>query len=120
MVPQAIFTLLPLRVGVALLAVGRSLLAHAKASGGWSGGGESGGRAAGSEPAADRVQRWQVPLRGDQLFDLLVAAMSLGVVLFLWNLNAGTLYFWMKVSRQRQDGVAAVTGCFTTGKWGAG
>ena len=91
--PQAIFTLLPLRVGVALLALGRSLLSPGSGGGTPSAGG-AGGAFQPGPPARLRGLR---QLRGDQLFDLLGAAMSLGVVLFLWNLNAGTLYFWMKV-----------------------
>ncbi|GAB4821944.1 hypothetical protein N2152v2_008990 [Parachlorella kessleri] len=35
-------------------------------------------------------------LRGDQLYDLLGVLIFVGTVLFLWHLNAGTLYFWMK------------------------
>lgn len=109
--PQAIFTLLPLRVGLALLALARTALspahsssaaapgaAGAAAPGAAAGSPAAGAAAAGVSPTAARgVPGWRVSLRGDQLFDLLSAAMSMGVVLFLWNLNAGTLYFWMKV-----------------------
>ena len=35
-------------------------------------------------------------LRGDQLYDLLGVLIFIGTVFFLWHLNAGTLYFWMK------------------------
>ncbi|KAI3435954.1 hypothetical protein D9Q98_002012 [Chlorella vulgaris] len=83
----AIFTLLPLRVGVALLALARGILSLPGVRGQ--------GDQAGAEGEGQRAGQ-RVALRGDQLFDLLSAAMSLGVVLFLWNLNAGTLYFWMK------------------------
>lgn len=92
-------------MGLALLALGRSMLS----------------RSGGSTPAADAARGAFQPgsplplrglrqLRGDQLFDLLGAAMSLGVVIFLWNLNAGTLYFWMKV-RKGGVAVAAVAYC---------
>ncbi|KAL4458618.1 hypothetical protein ABPG75_013483 [Micractinium tetrahymenae] len=127
----AIFTLLPLRVGLALLAVWRSLVgAPESTSSSNSGAGgplaaeQQSDGAKGSLPAnpsrrgsTDHHHQQHEPppapqqpqqgnerhqgqrrarLRGDQLFDLLCAGMSLGVVLFLWNLNAGTLYFWMK------------------------
>ena len=102
--PQAIFTLLPLRVGLALLALGRALLSR---------GGSTDSEAAAGDGAAGSSSsssgRRSTGLRGDQLFDILSAAMSLGVVVFLWNLNAGTLYFWMKVG---QGG--------WLGGWGAG
>jgi hypothetical protein len=90
--PQAIFTLLPLRVGLALLALGRALLSR---------GGSTDSEAAAGDGAAGSSSsgRRSTGLRGDQLFDILSAAMSLGVVVFLWNLNAGTLYFWMKVGQ---------------------
>lgn len=88
--PQAIFTLLPLRVGLALLAAGRALLSRAPPP-------TTPGSVAGSPTACGGLPRPLQQLRGDQLFDLLGAGMSLGVVVFLWNLNAGTLYFWMKV-----------------------
>lgn len=35
-------------------------------------------------------------LQGDQLFDILCACMFLGVVLFLWSIKAGAIYFWVK------------------------
>ncbi len=47
-----------------------------------------------SGPAAGGGVRPQ--LRGDQLYDLLGVLIFLGTVLFLWHLNAGVLYFWMK------------------------
>lgn len=137
---QAVFTLLPLRVGLALLALWRTLLgshedsssssatttttgnptaAEQQPSGGTpsqagkrvSKGNQqhqqgqarhgkqqqSGEQAQQARQAGQPTRRRRARLRGDQLFDLLCAVMSLGVVLFLWNLNAGTLYFWMKV-----------------------
>ena len=35
-------------------------------------------------------------LRGDQLFDLLCVAMFGGIVVALWSVRAGAIYFWMK------------------------
>jgi hypothetical protein len=72
----AVFTLLPIRVGGALWAAARC-----------------GARAARrGPPAGARGPR----LRGDQLFDLLCACMFVGVVWFLWRLDAGAIYFWVK------------------------
>ncbi len=110
--PQAIFTLLPLRVGLALLALGRSLLSR-------SGGGTPAAGAAGTargafQPGTPLALRGLRQLRGDQLFDLLGAGMSLGVVLFLWNLNAGTLYFWMKVGSKGGAGARCIS-CLQSG-----
>ena len=94
---QAIFTLLPLRVGLALLALARSLLGCGGDGDGGGGGGDGGSAANGGTSGGGGSPRGLRGLRGDQLYDLLGAGMSVGVVLFLWNLNAGTLYFWMKV-----------------------
>ena len=84
-------------MGLALLALGRALLSRSSGTGSEAAAGDDDGAAGGSGGSGRRP----TGLRGDQLFDLLSAAMSLGVVVFLWNLNAGTLYFWMKV---RQGG----------------
>jgi hypothetical protein len=91
-------------VGVALLALARGILSLPGVRGQ--------GDQAGAEGEGQRAGQ-RVALRGDQLFDLLSAAMSLGVVLFLWNLNAGTLYFWMKV-RLSHSRLSVTTGqrCF--------
>ncbi len=35
-------------------------------------------------------------MRGDQLFDIITVGIFSATVLFLWSLNAGTIYFWMK------------------------
>ncbi|KAL4429378.1 hypothetical protein ABPG77_005152 [Micractinium sp. CCAP 211/92] len=102
----AVFTLLPLRVGLALLALWRTLLgSHEDSSSSIATTTTTGNPTAAeqqptggppSQAGTRPTRRRGARLRGDQLFDLLCAAMSLGVVLFLWNLNAGTLYFWMK------------------------
>ena len=82
-------------MGLALLALVRSLLGCCGGDG--DGGGGGGGSAAnGGTSGGAGSPRGLRGLRGDQLYDLLGAGMSVGVVLFLWNLNAGTLYFWMK------------------------
>jgi hypothetical protein len=39
---------------------------------------------------------WTRRVRGDQLFDVLCATMFSVVVAFLWNLRAGSIYFWVK------------------------
>ena len=69
---QAIFTVLPIRVGRALARLA----------------GRLGYRAVQSRKFA--------PLRGDQLYDLICMATFILSVAFLWTLNAGAIYFWMK------------------------
>lgn len=68
-----------------------------------SGGGGGSGSSAGGRPGADSGNfasrhgaSGRLRLRGDQLYDLLCVLIFLGTVLFLWRLNAGALYFWMK------------------------
>ena len=128
---QAVFTLLPLRVGIALVALGRGTLRP---------GGQQQQRGSDladaalataasdplpelaspltQQPSSPQLQQQQAAaqqqqqpkraqqhavtagrLRGDQLYDLIFCLMLACVVLFLFNLNAGTLYFWMKVLR---------------------
>ena len=38
----------------------------------------------------------RLQLRGDQIYDLLCAAMFAIVVVFLWTLKAGSIYYWVK------------------------
>jgi hypothetical protein len=80
----AVFTLLPLRVAAALWALGAGLARRAR-----------GGRGGGSAPASAADQETGL-LRGDQIFDLLCAAMFAAVVAFVWSVRAGLLYFWVK------------------------
>jgi hypothetical protein len=80
----AVFTLLPLRVAAALWALGAGLARRAR-----------GGKGAGNAPASP-ADRQPGLLRGDQIFDLLCAAMFAGVVAFVWSVRAGLLYFWVK------------------------
>lgn len=84
-------------MGLALLALGRSLLFRGGSTPVAGAAGAAGAACGAFQPGSPLPLRGLSQLRGDQLFDLLGAAMSLGVVIFLWNLNAGTLYFWMKV-----------------------
>lgn len=67
----SIFAFLPLRVAGAVATAGLSVLQSGRSGGG-------------------------ARLRGDQLFDMLCAGMFLAVVVFLWHLKAGVIYFWVK------------------------
>ncbi len=67
---QAVFTVLPIRVVRAL------------------------GRLA--SLASARAVAKRPPLRGDQIYDLICMATFVLSVGFLWTLNAGAIYFWMK------------------------
>ena len=68
---QAVFTVLPLRVLRALSSLAGRL-----------------------KPQAGPSSRSH--LRGDQLYDLICMATFICSVGFLWTLNAGAIYFWMK------------------------
>ena len=101
-------------MGLALLALGRSLLSRSGSAPAPSTAGAAGTARGAFQPGSPLPPRGLRQLRGDQLFDLLGAGMSLGVVLFLWNLNAGTLYFWMKVGSKGGAGARCIS-CLQSG-----
>ena len=70
----AVFTVLPLRV---IGAVGTILLGMLRSMTG-------------------RRKRPGPVIRGDHIYDLLCAAMFATVVVFLWKLKAGSIYYWVK------------------------
>ena len=84
-----IFTMLPLRVA-------RSLVVLAFHWAGWrsTSRSRSPGSPVGSPAAGDHHHR--LLLRGDQVYDLIIAGIFVVMILFLWHIRAGAIYFWVK------------------------
>ncbi len=76
-----IFTMLPLRVGRCLVVVAGAFLSNI-------------GLAQYPESPV-RVPK-KTLLRGDQIYDLICASIFVIVTLFLWHIQAGAIYFWVK------------------------
>ena len=84
---SAVFTVLPLRVAGAVATLGmcilRSILGSTTTK-------------SSTTTTTTSVSRKNAALRGDQIYDLICAAMFAIAVTFLWRLKAGTIYYWVK------------------------
>ncbi len=76
-----IFTMLPLRVGSCLVVVAGAFLSNV---------------GLGRHPESPVRVPKKTLLRGDQIYDLICASIFVVMTMFLWHIQAGAIYFWVK------------------------
>ena len=85
-----IFTVLPLRVLTSLFLLYRLLLSRVGICSP-----PSTGTHQGKHDSPKKVSKSML-LRGDQIFDLICVTIFVIMILFLWHVRAGAIYFWVK------------------------